>query len=333
GIPPGPEGGVNAALWIDGAWVDQEITYNDKNNTVVVVPADLEPPDEPTGFEPPTNSIAVSFELDDSANQTYDATDGLAWKGAFVVNAADRTLTPNVDWDGPFAMLYDDGPWDEGGHEPAGSAAGDHRWGTTLWLPIPTEPITLDYGAIRDSADGSDGTWIWNGEGNGSVLIAADDTDVVAPGMTIAGFGLVDLRVELDVAAANASGWAGDVSSVQIKGSTTGWETPVPLLDDGLAGDTAASDGIYTFVLSNSLGKHDGKLAEGDQPAWVWVINGSDYTFTGVAGTDGVTAFSDAGAPGTGACLTPTADCAAETITLQDNGLGGQNTSVIVGAF
>ncbi len=316
GVPPAGEGGVSAAVWIDDEWVDQEIVYNDKNNTIIVVP-EVPKPTDPVdpGFEPPADGVAVSFVVDDSANQTYEAGDGLAWKGSFSVDAQTRVLTYDEEWSGPFAMLWDDGPWDEGGHEPAGATAGDGIWGTTLWMAKAGLPAELEYGAIRGAQNGSDGDWIWPGD-NGKVTVTAADMAVDAPGLTIAAFGQVDMRLELTTAA----------TTVEVKGSAWSW-LPIALLDDGTQGDSAAGDGMFTFLLSAQQGKHDGKLSPGDQPEWVFVLDGLEHPGL----TDGVTAFSDASDPGQAACAVPVqAACTEAAIILVEGGFGDENTAILI---
>ena len=56
-----------------------------------------------------------------------DPAAGLAWKGSMVYDATTRVATIDGSWTGPFPMLYDDGPWNQGGHEPAGATAGGAR--------------------------------------------------------------------------------------------------------------------------------------------------------------------------------------------------------------
>ena len=133
---------------------------------------------------PPSGYVAVNFSIDDSANPTYDDTSGLAWKGSFSHNPATRILTQDGSWGGPYPMLYDDGPWTAGGHEPEGSTAGDHIWGVTVWGLTATE-TQLEYGAISGSINGSDGAWIWIGN-NGSVIIPQGATAAItAPGLVL----------------------------------------------------------------------------------------------------------------------------------------------------
>ncbi len=130
-----------------------------------------------TQYIPQSDTVAVNFTIDDSANQIYESSDGLAWKGSFNYDPATRLLTFDGAWGGPFPMLYDDGPWTEGGHEPEGATADDHVWGITVWISNTSE-ATLEYGAISGSVNGSDGAWIWEGA-NGTVTITAGATTAV----------------------------------------------------------------------------------------------------------------------------------------------------------
>jgi hypothetical protein len=127
-----------------------------------------------TQFAQPADHVAVNFTIDDSASATYDDTSGLAWKGSFSYNAATRILTYNGAWPGPYVPVYDDGPWPTGGHEPSTATANDNIWGVTVWISNSTG-VTLEYGAISGSVDGSDGVWIWSGA-NGTVVIPAGAT-------------------------------------------------------------------------------------------------------------------------------------------------------------
>lgn len=137
-------------------------------------------------FVPPSSTALVYFTIDDSASELYAAGDGLAWKGSFSYEPATRVLTWDGSWQGPYVMLHDDGPWTAGGHEPAGSVAGDHVWGAAVWMANGTAR-TLEYGAISGSQDGSDGQWIWTGS-NGVVTVPAGAAGpITAPGLVVGG--------------------------------------------------------------------------------------------------------------------------------------------------
>jgi len=133
---------------------------------------------------PAESIVALNFRIDDTANRTYQLSNGLAWKGSFSFNAASRTLTRDGAWPGPYPMLYDDGPVSSGGHEQNGSTASDNIWGVTVWMDTSVE-TSLEYGAISGSVNGSDGTWIWIGA-NENVTIPSGATGVIdLPGLVI----------------------------------------------------------------------------------------------------------------------------------------------------
>ncbi|EAT16594.1 PKD domain-containing protein [Desulfuromonas acetoxidans] len=137
-----------------------------------------------TQFAQPANHVAVNFTIDDSASATYDNTSGLAWKGSFSYNADTRILTYNGAWPGPYVLVYDDGPWTTGGHEPSTATANDHIWGVTVWISNSTG-VTLEYGAISGSVDGSDGVWIWTGSNGNITIPAGTTTPINAPGLVL----------------------------------------------------------------------------------------------------------------------------------------------------
>src|SRR5512147_360805 len=73
-----------------------------------------------SSFTQPPGTIAVSFSVDDRENRVYGVGD-LAWKGSFVYDSNTRTLNYDPFWSAGvpgWPVLYDDGPWTEGGHEP-----------------------------------------------------------------------------------------------------------------------------------------------------------------------------------------------------------------------
>lgn len=147
-----------------------------------------------------------------------------------------RVAFKNSNWDGPFAKMYDDGPWTMGGHEPRANIAGDHRFGVTVFVvPPPTGTDTYEYGAIDTT--NHDG-WIWCGP-NGAFTIGAGATaDVTAAGMVIPSYGTTDVKIILDTNALlnrhRSDGGVGtwDTSKVQIQGSGWGWSYAT-LRDDG----------------------------------------------------------------------------------------------------
>lgn len=247
----------------------------------------------PTGFPKPAGTVAVSFSVDDTANKVYQAGE-LLWKGSMVYDSTTRKIgAVDSSWNGPWAPLYDDGPWTSGGHEPAGATAGDHKWGVTVFVTPPaTGTATYEYGLV-DHAFG-DG-WVWVG-GNGQFLVNAGATsDITATGMTFPPFGTTDLRLVIDTNNLDPGGtW--DTSKVAVKGSAFAWYL-TQMHDDGLLGDVTSGDGKYTFVLSNHVGAgkllyHTGLTHSGDLPEFVFTIGPTDkeYKIGGACSTQGVTA-------------------------------------------
>src|SRR6266852_4305066 len=96
---------------------------------------------KPPTFTKPAGTVAVNFSVDDTANKSYtaDATgkSDLQWKGAMIYDSTKNTITADPTWGGPWAVLYDDGPWTSGGHEPDGATAGDHIWGVAVFVTPP----------------------------------------------------------------------------------------------------------------------------------------------------------------------------------------------------
>src|SRR5205807_5054183 len=102
----------------------------------------------------------------------------MEWKGSMLYDAATNKVTMDSTWGGPWAPLYDDGPWTSGGHEPAGANAGDHIFGTVVFVTPPaTGSDTYAYGLVDHSAPYNDG-WIWQGPPgvNGSFTVPAGAT-------------------------------------------------------------------------------------------------------------------------------------------------------------
>ena len=276
-----PTDGVNAFLDTGAGFQPaaiQNYPDGDKNTYVKVAAA---------AFVPPADTVAVNFTIDDSANQTYDATDGLAWKGSFNFDAATRILALDTSWGGPFPMLYDDGAWDAGGHEPAGATAGDNIWGVTVWVSNAAD-IAFEYGAIRGSVAGADGDWIWVGS-NGTFNVTAGATTAVnATGLVVAPFGTTDMKLTID--AATVDSLFTGTTAFKVKGSAWGWQE-IALVDDATKGDDTATDGVWTFVLSENTGKHDGLLNTGATPQFVFVLDGVEYKVDGAAATAGVKGY------------------------------------------
>jgi hypothetical protein len=266
-------------------------------------------------FQQPAGTVAVSFSVDDGINQVFTQGD-LRWKGAMRYDASSRTFTGDPTWKGPFAPLYDDGPWNQvnplttqPGHEPIGSTAGDHIWGVTAFVAAP-EAGTVSYGyGLIDHACG-DG-WIWVGE-NGMFSVAAGSGPITAAGMTFAKFGTVDLEVAVDTSQLDSrSTW--DTSRVALKGSAWAWQE-VQLTDDG--------SGKFVFTLSNVVGPghadpHAGLLHSGDTPEWVFVFNGREYkVLGGVPSIAGITARTKAQGADTWTSAVVGSDWKGATITV-----------------
>lgn len=270
------------------------------------------------GPQPDAGFIRLNFSIDDSANQTYTSTDGLAWKGSFAYDDETNVVLRNTGWTGPFPLLHDDGPWDQGGHEPAGATAGDNIWGTSILFAVPSEDAAFDYGAIRGSVDGSDGQWIWQGTNGTFTVSAGQTTDVTATGLTIAAFGEIDLRLTIDTSSLAAEfSEFNPANGIAVKGSAWAWQE-IGMVDDGTEGDETAADGIYTFVFSEHIGRHDGLLNSGDEPQFVFMLGGVEYKVGGAPSQTGVAAYTQA----------PNDDWVEQTI--ENQAAGDQNTYITV---
>jgi len=235
-----------------------------------------------TPFVQPAGTVPVNFTVDDTANKLFGAGE-LVWKGAMLYNSTTRVITgPDSNWSGPWASLYDDGPWNCGGHEPAGATAGDSKWGVTVFLAPPaTGSTTIAYGLIDQYYETTYGNgWMWVGD-NGQFSVAAGATaPVTAQGLTVPASGTVDFKLTLNKAQLDtAATWS--TATVKVKGSAWGW-SEITLADDGTKGDATAGDNIWTMQLSNWAGsgkpyKHTGLLKSGQTAEFVWVLNGVEY--------------------------------------------------------
>ncbi len=253
------------------------------------------------GFAQPSGTVAVDFTVDDTANKQWQSQE-LEWKGAMLYDTATRKVTYDSTWAGPWAKLYDDGPWNRGGHEPNNAVAGDHKLGVTVFVTPPaTGSQTYEYG-LRDATnpDPANGGWVWVGS-NGSFTVNAGATAAItAAGQTFPAHGTVDLRLTIDTHNLGAGTW--DTSRVAVKGSAWGW-SEVDLHDDGTHGDATSGDGIYTYVLSQNLNQnappYPGLLKSGDRPEFIFVFgtapNSKEYKdSSAVAEKTGVTAGTKA---------------------------------------
>ncbi len=285
--------------------------------------------DDNGGGTPTANTL--NFLIDDSVNMTHDASDNLAWKGDFSIDE-NGFLDLTKTWDDPNPRLFDDGPWNEGGHEPAGSTAGDSIWGVALFYADGTED-TRGYGAIRNGADigneiaTGDGEWIWIG-GNGEFTITAGETSVDAAPLTIPPHGNTDLRLTVDLAAAQQTfDRFNGCTGVEVKGGAWSWSNPA---------DMSATGDDWVFVLSEIAGtpeyKHIGLLVSGSEPEFIFnmldcpTAGGGVATLeykddSGAAVLDGVTAeiSTDGGTTWT-----------VQNIQLKDPTEFGQNSFVLI---
>ncbi|TMA25121.1 MAG: hypothetical protein E6J78_18650 [Deltaproteobacteria bacterium] len=268
---------------------------------------------KPPLFTKPAGTIVLGFSVDDSNNKVFADKD-MEWKGSMIYDATTNKVTFAGDWNGgngPYAPLYDDGPLSQGGHEPEGSKAGDHIFGVAVFAAPPTAAQSWGYG-LNDASVKVNGRlvgpngWIWPpGPNGGFSLTAGQATDVKADGLTLKKFGTTDIQFVVDKNALATGSW--DTSKITIKGGGWGWNE-IQLLDDGTRGDATASDGKFTFVLSQYAGTgkelpHAGLANSADKIEFNVVFNGKEYKdgsgnglSTGVtAGTkaSGASAFSN----------------------------------------
>ncbi len=257
----------------------------------------------------PPCTVPVNFSVDDTANKAFKNGGDILWKGSFQYDAPHRIAYKDSSWGGPYVPLYDDGPWTgwvdtsvtpavtRYGHEPKGSFAKDNIWGATVFVyPPATGTDTWEYGLVDNLYEIFHGNgWMWKGA-NGTFTVAANATAPVdALGMTIAKFGDVDFRLELDSAnlAVKAPPFT-TATSVKVKSSIWGWGE-YPLVSVG--------GGIYSLTLSQNFGPgtqfpHTGLLKSADKPEFVFVLDGAEYKVSSVPPTTGVKAFTKAAAAG-----------------------------------
>ena len=247
---------------------------------------------KPPTFTKPAGTVAVNFSVDDSANKVWKDTE-MQWKGSMAYDATTNKVTLDGAWGGPWAPLYDDGPWTSGGHEPQGATAGDHIFGVTIFVTPPASgTAAYEYGLCdaKFSTDACHNTgWVWAGSSNGKFAVPAGATaDIKADGMSFKAFGTTDVQIVIDKNALASGTW--DTSKTTIKGSQWAW-FEVPL--------TADSSGKFTFQLSNYVGAgkqyyHNGLPSSLDKPEFVVVFNGVEYKTSGNCNTAGVTAGTKA---------------------------------------
>jgi hypothetical protein len=234
-------------------------------------------------------NVAVNFVVDDTANRSFRAGE-LVWKGGFRYDEATREVVKDATWAGPYPLLWDDGPWTAGGHEPRSAIAGDNRWGVTVFVAPPvTGTVQYEYGLAQFPAQ----WWIWEGVNGVFSVTAAPAGEVDARGMTIRAFGTTDVKVVIDRAAlAPRSGGAWDTTRVRVAGSPWMWER-LEAVDTGTMGDDVAGDGKFTFVLSVSLAqsRNLGLARSGDTVRLMPVLGGVEYKNPGPQ-LAGITAFT-----------------------------------------
>lgn len=239
----------------------------------------------PNGFNPRPGTVPINFAVDDSANRSYSSNDFLALRGSFSWEVASRTLTP-ADPGGPFPLLFDDGPWTEGGHEPVGALAGDNIWGITAFINIPGQPLELEYGLIRGAVGGLDNPngRIWPPSGLARFVVpvvprAPIDLETVV----IPPWDNIDLRLTLDMLSVDPAFGAGfDPARDNVTVRLSRLSELVPLRDDGEGGDQTAEDRVYTFVLLEAVGPgtpfpHDRGLRPGETVRFTFQIADQDY--------------------------------------------------------
>lgn len=253
----------------------------------------------------PAGSVAVSFTVDDTINQVYSDGD-LAWTGTFKYFESTRVLQLDASANGPYPFLRDDGPWTEGGHEPEGEVAGDHRHGVTVFIAPPDAvSATLDfeyrladatYAALPPEGFGTGDVWP-GANGEFSVSGVGTALDLTLPDFAFGAFGTTDVRLVLDLAALAPGTW--DTSRIFVRSALFPW-TDVRLSDEGLLGDDAAGDGKLTFVLSEMVGPgnpfdHTGLPVSGTAVDFHFRLGEAPYRDGGGAAlTAGVTAFTKA---------------------------------------
>ncbi|MBN1946111.1 MAG: IPT/TIG domain-containing protein [Bradymonadales bacterium] len=311
---------------------DDEVDQSDASDLVVdqhrpdlTGDADLDDLSGTARWTKPDGYASLTFTVDDSANQTY--TDGqMEWNASLTYDADTNIVLFSSSWlptQGPFPPLYDDGPYDLGGHEALGATAGDHVFSVEVFF-LAEETTTFEYGLINELD-----YWIWVGP-NGQVTVQQGEIGtVVADGMTFTSFGDIDLRVTLNIAELHASYADFDPANdaLYVKGSMISWR-PVQLLDNGERGDATADDGIFTMTLSEYEGDHDGLLNLEQEAQFVFVFysaEGIEYKVGGNAVTDGVAAYSTWDPEQPGVFLPE------ELLLLPESAGRALNTAVLVG--
>ena len=273
-------------------------------------------------FDAPSATVCdgfavVNFSIDDSATQFFTADDFLAWKGGFgwdpeagpygIMNSQQRVVRA-------VSVVYDDGPWNEGGHEPAGAVAGDSIWGIAAFFDLSTLPASgekeIPYGAIRDSNEnGDDGQWIWNRfqPSNGSFVVGVDDDGMAvdATNLTLPTFGDIDVRFTVDTATIQALDLNEDnmpdfpqwdpANGLRVKSSWWDWiDTPLNANNDN-SQFTVELSGIASVAELKT-----GLLSSGSVLQFVFVLaesaeDGVEYKADNQARSEGITVRGQGG--------------------------------------
>lgn len=270
--------------------------------------------------------VWLTFEVDDSANKTF-ADGDIKWTGSFSWDSATNRITPASSWlpsEGPYPVLYDDGPLSAGGHEHEGAKAGDHIFSTAVFYDASEDQV-FEYGALNEFDN-----WMWIGP-NGTLEVKKGATGTIAAkGLVLPAHGDIDVKFELDTKALDPKfKWALDTHKFFVKGTMNMW-TPVQLLDDGQKGDAAAGDGVLTYVQSKNLGSHDGLLNAGSEVQFIYVSttgdvfpeDGQEYKGSSAALSAGVKAFA---ATGEGGAWVPV-----DVVLRKDSKGKFENTAIIV---
>lgn len=253
---------------------------NDNNiNTSGDMAQIVTPPDMTTttcAFKQPTGTVAVSFTVDDTANKVYAQGD-LEWKGSMIYDPVARTATKDAMWTGPWAKLWDDGPYTPPtcGHEPANATKGDNKWGVTIFVKPPAMGTdTFEYGLIdRVYEDAYGNGWIWKGSNGTFAVPSGSTTAVTAAGLTLVKFGTTDIQLTLDTKNLDkVKPW--DTTFVGVKGNSWAW---------GVQQMTVDGTGKAVFTLGANIGatgtfKHTGLLNSGDKPEFIFVLGPAKAT-------------------------------------------------------
>ncbi|MBN2495509.1 MAG: IPT/TIG domain-containing protein [Deltaproteobacteria bacterium] len=251
--------------------------------------------DSQATYVKPEGYASVTFFVDDKANQTYSSGD-IQWKGSFIYDDQTNIITYDGSWageQGPYPVLYDDGPISQGGHEMPGASAGDHVFSVEVYVKADASfDQEYQYGAINER-----GNWIWEGP-NGEFVLPAGSTDRLdAQGYYIHAFGTYDIRVALDTAELHEMFLPFDpaINRIYLKGSMNSWAER-QLLDNGEKGDQAAGDGVYTYWHSQNMGEHDGLLFAGQHVQFVFLIDDFEYKRVDAL-SEGVSAWTNCEGP------------------------------------